>query len=641
MKQHKKLISLLLAASMTASFSVPALAADEDITVFYTNDIHTYVDNHLDDENGLTYSKAAALKDSIPEAILVDAGDHLQGTAYGEMDQGMTMIGLMNEAGYDLATFGNHEFDYGMNGTFAAMDAAEFEYLSCNFCHEESGATGETVAKGWKMLEAKGEKIAFVGITTPETISSTTPKYFMDDAGNFIYGFHRGGEDGSALYAVVQKNIDEAKAAGADHIIALGHLGVDPSSVPWTSRAVIAATEGLDAFIDGHSHTTIPMEAVKDKNGETVILTQTGSYLNTIGKMTISAEGIKTELLTGDDLAELKPDAKVKALEDAWIEEIEGQLGQVIGYAEVTLDNYDENGKRLVRMQETNSGDFAADALYDLFDEMDMDVDVAVMNGGGIRNNALTGKLSYHSCKEIHPFGNVACLLSVTGQQLLDALEWASKDLVADGSAESGSFLHIAGAKYTLDISEPSTVQQDANGIWTGAPTNGYRVKGLQIFNKETGNYEPVDLDAHYHLAGYNYTLRDLGGGFAMLKDAVNVLDYVTEDYMVLANYIRSFPVDEKTGLPTITAADGYGDVYGEGRITIQTEASAAEKEEVSAAEDAVVERFYEAVKGDSLWKISRSFYGTGTRWQVLYDANRGQLPSPDLLQIGQKLLIP
>lgn len=292
-------------------------------------------------------------------------------------------------------------------------------------------------------------------------------------------------------------------------------------------------------------------------------------------------------------------------------------------------------------MQETNSGDFAADALYDLFDEMGLDVDVAVMNGGGIRNNTLTGELSYHSCKQIHPFGNVACLLSVTGQQLLDALEWASKDLVTDGSAESGSFLHIAGAKYTLDISEPSTVQQDANGIWSGAPTDGYRVRELQIFNKETGNYEPVDLNAKYQLAGYNYTLRDLGGGFAMLKDAVNVLDYVMEDYMVLANYIRSFPVDEKTGLPTITAADGYGNVYGEGRITIRTEASAEEKEEETTKAESVVERFYEAVKGDSLWKISRSFYGTGTRWQVLYDANREQMPSPDLLQIGQKLLIP
>ena len=331
----------------------------------------------------------------------------------------------------------------------------------------------------------------------------------------------------------------------------------------------------------------------------------------------------------------------MKALEDAWIAEIEAQLGQVIGYAEVTLDNYDENGKRLVRMQETNSGDFAADALYDLFDEMDMDVDIAVMNGGGIRNNALTGELSYNSCKVMHPFGNVACLLEVTGQQLLDMLEWASKDLTADGTSESGSFLHVSGAKYTLDLSKPSTVQQDVNGIWTGAPTDGYRVKALQIFNKETGTYEPVDLQAKYRLAGYNYTLRDMGGGFDMLKDATNVLDYVAEDYMVLANYIQSFPVDEETGLPTITAAHGYDHLYGEGRITIRTEASAAEKAEETTKAESVVERFYEAVKGDSLWKISRSFYGTGTRWQVLYDANRGQLPSPDILQIGQKLLIP
>lgn len=304
----------------------------------------------------------------------------------------------------------------------------------------------------------------------------------------------------------------------------------------------------------------------------------------------------------------------------------------------MTLDNFDENGSRLVRKQETNSGDFAADALYYLFDEMDMDVDVAVMNGGGIRNGAVTGELSYRTCKEIHTFGNVACLLTVTGQQLLDALEWGSKDLIADGTVESGSFLHIAGAKYMLDISKPSTVQQDRNGIWTGAPTDGYRVKNLQILNKETGEYEPVDLDAKYNLAGHNYTLRDLGGGFAMLEGAVNVLDYVAEDYMVLANYIQSFPVDEETGLPTITAADGYSDVKGEGRITIRTEAVAEENTETT---ESVVEKFYEAVKGDSLWKISRSFYGTGARWNILYDANKEQMPSPDVLHIGQVLLIP
>ena len=637
MKLHKKLISVLLTTAMAASLSVPVLAANEEITVLYTNDIHSYIDNHLDEENGLTYSKVAALKDSIPEAILVDAGDHLQGTAYGQMDEGMTMIKLMNAAEYDLATFGNHEFDYSMSGALAAVDAAVFDFISCNFCHAENGIVGDSVVEPWKMVEAKDKKIAFIGITTPETFTSTRRVTFMDDAGNFIYNFCQN-SDGSSLYEVVQKSIDEAKVAGADYIIALAHLGVDLSSSPWTSKELIANTEGLDALIDGHSHTKISMDLVEDNAGDPVVLTQTGSYMNTVGKMTISSEGIQTELLSGTDLAGLVPNAEVKALEDAWIGEIEEQLGKVIGYAEVVLDNHDEFGNRLPRKQETNSGDFATDALYYLFEDIGMDVDVAVMNGGGIRNHAITEELTYYDCKEIHPFGNVACLLTVTGQQLLDALEWGSSEFRADGMLESGSFLHVAGAKYTLDISEPSTVQQDENGIWTGAPTDGYRVKDVQILNKETGKYEPLEVNAKYNLAGYNYTLRDLGGGFAMLNGAVNVLDYVAEDYMVLANYIQSFPVDAETGLPTITEADGYSDVNGAGRITISTEPVTEKTEEPT---DLIVERFYEAVKGDSLWRISNNFYGTGTRWNILYDANKDQMPSPDILKIGQRLLIP
>ena len=244
-------------------------------------------------------------------------------------------------------------------------------------------------------------------------------------------------------------------------------------------------------------------------------------------------------------------------------------MGEVIGYAEVTLDNYDADGNRLVRRQGTNTGDFAADALYYLFDEMGMDVDVAVMNGGGIRNEAITGELTYLSCKEIHTFGNVACLLQVTGQQILDALEWGSKGITADGSGENGSLLHVSGLKYTLDLTRDSSVQADEKDVWTGPPTDGYRVSNVLILNRDTGEYEPLDLTATYNLAGYNYTLRDLGGGFAMLNGAVNVLDYVAEDYMVLANYIRSFPVDESTGLPTISTDSGYCDVTGSGRITV------------------------------------------------------------------------
>ena len=574
-KNISKTVKIISAMALIAVVCVAAvlllsqLLHQGEIIVYYTNDVHSYIANGLEDENGLTYSKVAALKSATDNTILVDAGDHIQGTAYGGMDKGATIIELMNAAGYDVATLGNHEFDYDMAGCLASIDAAKYPYISCNFRHEVNGTPGETVLDSYVIVKIGGRKIAFVGITTPESITSSTPAYFQDDEGNYIYGIDGGG-DGSALYASVQTAIDAAKNDGADYIIALGHLGVDASSGPWTSKNVIANTTGLDAFIDGHSHTMMKMEHVTDKTGETVILTQTGSYLNAVGKLTISVDGsISTELLTGEELSDITPDTKVQKIEDAWIAEIDTRLGQVIGYSEITLDNYDADGNRLVRKQGTNTGDFAADALYYLFDEMDMDVDVAVMNGGGIRNAAVTGELTYLTCKEIHTFGNVACLLQLSGQQILDALEWGSKGISADGTGENGSLLHVSGLKYTLDLRYDSTVQSDDKDVWTGPPTGEYRVKDVMIRNRETGEYEPLDLNRTYNLAGYNYTLRDLGGGFAMLNGAVNVLDYVAEDYMVLANYIQSFPVDAVTGLPTITAESGYSEITGSGRITI------------------------------------------------------------------------
>lgn len=650
-KLHFMLIFCFLFSLMVSS---SALAQEGDITVFYTNDIHTYIDNGVEDANGLTYSKVAALKASEENALLVDAGDHIQGTAYGSMNDGATMIYLMNTAGYDAATLGNHEFDYGMESCMNAIAAANYPYLSCNFYHEKDGTPENLVLDGFTIKEVNGTKIAFVGITTPESITSSTPAYFQDADGNYIYGI-AGGEDGAELYAAVQNAIDEAKAAGAEYVIALGHLGVDPSSTPWTSRDVIAHTSGLDAFIDGHSHTTMETERVADQNGNAVLLTQTGSYLNAVGKMTISNNGeISCKLLSGEDVADLTPDAAVKEIEDNWIAEIEDKLGAVIGYAEVTLDNYDSDGNRLVRKQDTNSGDFVTDALYYLFDDMGMEVDAAIMNGGGIRNAAITGELSYLTCKEMHSFGNIACLQAVSGQQILDALEWGAKDLSEENSVENGGFLQVSGIHYSIDPSIPSTVQKDDKGVWCGAPTGAYRVKDVQILNRETGVYEPIDLSATYHLAGHNYTLRNLGDGFAMFAGAVNVLDYVAEDYMVLAAYVQSFPVDDTTGLPTIPADSIYADVNGSGRITIldgsaeTTEPATKEPISVPAtpAEKATEKTTtdfsdYTVLSGDCLWKIAQKQYGNGSQWRMLYEANRNTLQNPNQLRIGQILRIP
>lgn len=563
MKKSLIILILLLSFWITGC-NINVDNANDDIVILYTNDIHTYIDQDI------KYSDIAALKASYTNVLLLDAGDHIQGTAYGSMDQGKKIIELMNAAGYDAATFGNHEFDYGMNGCLNAIEWADYPYLSCNFYHQEDGKVKDTVVNPYQIFTFGNVKIAVIGITTPETFTSSTPAYFQDENGNYIYGIG-GGEDGSVLYNIVQQTIDLVTNE-ADYVIALGHLGIDESSSPWRSEDVITNTTGLDAFIDGHSHSTIERKEVLDKQGNTVVLTQTGEYFGKIGKMTISNQEIKTELLTADDLLELNSNQLVEEIENAWISEIDNRLGTVIGNLSITLNNYDEDGNRLVRVQETNAGDFAADALYYLFDNLGLNVDVAIMNGGGIRNQALTGLASYKTCKEIHTFGNVACLQKVTGQQILDALEWGAKDV---GITENGGFLQTSGLTYQIDISIPDSTQKDEKGVWIGGPTGKYRVQNVKIYNKETNEWDDLDLNRYYYLAGYNYTLRNLGDGYAMFAGSVNVLDYVMEDYMVLANYITGFEhhivgsLNSPLILKYLNFILDYSTVDGSGRIKV------------------------------------------------------------------------
>ena len=562
----------------------------------------------------LRYDVIAALKTELKKqydnVLLVDAGDHIQGTAYGSMDKGETIIKLMNAAGYDAATLGNHEFDYDMDGTMNVISWANFPYVSCNFYQEENGVRGENVLDSYVLFPCGDEVVAIVGVTTPESFTKSTPAYFQDADGNYIYGIS-GGDDGSALYADVQKAIDDAKAAGATKVIALGHLGDDAASQPWTSEETIAHVSGLDAFIDGHSHSTVEGKEVAGKDGNTVLLTQTGDYFNRIGMMVIDAETgeITTDFVEYNEITEVEKDETgnavlddkgnevthvvgyefvsdllpkeltwcsdqaVSAIKVQWIEEIDTQLGTVIGSTSLTFDNY-EGDDRLVREQETNTGDFAADALYFLFDDMGLDVDVAIMNGGGVRNKAVTGDISYKTCKEIHTFGNVACLQTITGQQLLDALEWGARS--AGTGEECGGFLQVSGITYMIDSEWPESTQKDDKGVWIGGPTGGYRVHDVQVYNKDTNTYEPLDLDASYNLAGYNYTLRDLGDGFNMFSGAVNVLDYVMEDYMVLANYVQAFDggAVDAANSPLLAKFPGmlldYSTVNGSGRIVFE-----------------------------------------------------------------------
>ena len=571
------------ATALTAvSVGAPAAFAEEtncffgdkaDVTILYTNDVHTYIDNKSPKP---TYAAIAALKKSIEDTgrdvLLVDAGDHIQGTAYGSMDDGATIIELMNEAGYDLATPGNHEFDYGMARAKAVIQEADFPYVSCNWVDLR---TGFNVLPSVKFFFVGGRKIAFVGMTTPETFTKSTPAYFMNDAQTkYIYDI-LGGEDGQKLYDAVQKAIDKAEFWGADTIIGLGHLGVDPSSSPWNSEEVIAHTHGFTAFIDGHSHTVMANKQVTDASGKAVTLTQTGSYFKNIGKMTVGADGtITTELIdTYEGL-----DAAVAATASNWISAVDDMLGEEIAVGDTKFYiNDPATGKRRIRSGETNLGDFVADGIYTYFNEIEeLHCDVAIMNGGGIRTDVEAGPWSFKTCKTVSPFGNVACLMSVTGQQIQDALEFGARFAGAEGK-ENGGFLQVAGARYTIHTGTPNTVQTNDKNVWTGSAATP-RVSNVEIYDKTTGTYQPLDPNATYALAGMNYTLRNLGDGFAMFDGATLIKDYVSEDYLVMSSYAAMFGGVDANGLPHLASANSpladypgylinYEDPYGAGRI--------------------------------------------------------------------------
>ena len=585
MKQLISRRSFLKAAGVTAAAASMAIGAPaasacwfgdkSDVTILYTNDVHTYIDKQ---SPKLTYAAIADLKQSYQNAgkdvLLVDAGDHVQGTAYGSMDEGASIIKLMNAAGYDVATPGNHEFDYGMDRAKAIMKEADFPYLSCNWVDLR---TTLRVLPSVKVFVRGGRRIAFVGVTTPETFTKSTPAYFMDKAQRkYIYDI-QGGEDGKKLYDAVQKAIDKAKLL-ADAVIGLGHLGVDPSSSPWTSEEVIAHTSGFDAFIDGHSHTVMENKQVQDASGKAVTLTQTGSYFANVGEMTIAADGtITTKLIPTHE----GMDATIAAMQTSWVNTVDDMLGEKIAVGDSDFYVSDPaTGKRRIRSAETNLGDFVADGIYTYFNEVEkLHCDVAIMNGGGIRADVPAGDWTFKTCKQVSPFGNVACLMSVTGKQIQDALEFAARFAGEDGK-ENGGFLQVAGATYEIHTDIPNTVQTDEKNVWIGSATGTPRVQNVKIYDKASGSYLPLDPGATYALAGMNYTLRNLGDGFAMFDGAELIKDYVSEDYLVMSTYAMIFDGADAAGLPHLSSANSplaaypgyllnYEQPYGAGRITI------------------------------------------------------------------------
>lgn len=549
-------ITVLLALILTFPFT--AFAAETEslgVVILHTNDVHCGFEA---DDSTFGAADLAAYKARLEsegyDVILADAGDFVQGGVIGTLSNGEYPMQIMNELGYDVAIPGNHEFDFGMDNFLKLANEAKFPYISVNFTDLR---TDEKPFSAYKIIEAGGLKIAFIGLTTPETPSSSTPTNFMDENGNYIYGF-LGGDDGTALYTAVQDAINSAYADGADYVFAIGHMGDYVYDEKWSSRTVIKHTSGLSAFIDGHSHSVLE-DFVEDKDGKSVPLASTGTKLENIGKITITDNEMTCELIEKSDYTVSADEntAENKAYRNMtdFIAGINAQYGELIGTVVAKTDveltiNDPETGERAVRSVETNLGDLCADAY-----RAATGAEIALVNGGGVRANIAVGDITYGNIIDVQPFGNSLCVVEATGQQILDCLEMGALHC----PEEDGSFIQVSGLTYQINKSVPSSVKTDKDGNFIGVDGE-YRVCNVFVGEK------PLDLDKTYTVASHNYYLLSYGGGMTMFRDCKLVAKEIALDNQALIDYIT-----ENLGG---TVGEEYSNPRGSGRIKIIDKAS-------------------------------------------------------------------
>lgn len=525
----KKLIALLLAVCMVLGLMTTVFAADEksnDIVILHTDDAHCGVNDNLGYAGVAAYK--AEMKKTHNYVALVDCGDAIQGESIGTLSAGAYLVDIMNEVGYDFATFGNHEFDYKLPQLAKLTKQAKYQYLACNFKYIGKG-TSDLNYKPYEIVTYGDKKVAFIGIVTPESFTKSTPAYFQDESGNYIYSFSED-ETGTALYETVQKTVDEVRAAGADYVIAMGHLGNEGITDRWTSKAVIANTTGIDAVLDGHDHIA-GVQKVANKDGKQIVLTEPGTKFENLGKLTIKTDGtITAELISPKEFTE--KDAGITAYITKLTDTFKEYVSKVVAKSSIALPDKDENGNRLVRNHETALGDLCADAFRVM-----MDADIGIMNGGGIRKPIKAGDITLDNILSVFPWGNLPCKMEVTGQTVLDMLEMGAINY----PEESGGFLSVSGLKYTIMAGVPSSIELTDKGEFSKV-AGKYRVTNVQVLNKKTNEYEPLDLNKTYTLGGIDYTILYCGDGFTMFNDSkvLKAGDASYTDAQMVVDYIEN-----------------------------------------------------------------------------------------------------
>lgn len=554
----KRLLSCIVCICMVlCSLNAATFAKDsETIVILYENDVHCAVEG---------YSKLAAMKNELKSEYeyvgVVSSGDFVQGGTLGAVSKGEYIVELMNLVGYDAIAPGNHEFDYTISRLTELYELSETKYISCNFAKigEE-----KTYFEPYTIVSYGDVDIAYIGIITPETITSARPSQFRNENGEIIYTFNE-----SRLYELVQESIDEATEDGADYVIALSHIGYDESGELNDVTDVIENTDGLDVVLDAHSHSVIEEKIVKDKSGDDVLLSSTGTGFENIGKLTIANGEFDTELVKTETYT--KTDADV----DAYIAEINESYAELgnrkIGESKVELITHNEEGARLVRTAETNLGNLCSDALFFV-----TNADVSYVNGGGLRAPIKSGDMTFNDIYSVFPFNNRIVTAEITGQVLLDMLEMS----MISYPQEDGAFPHMSGITFSVNKSIPSSIKVDENGFFTKVDGD-YRVYDVKVLDKESGNYKALELDKKYILAAADYYILNFGSGMSMFKDAKVVESEGMLDVEVLERYITDnlngvIGEEYKDVVNRITFTDGYENADNEDKAVTRAEAIVA-----------------------------------------------------------------
>ena len=484
-----------LLLTMLFTLAAPLMALAEDIIILHTNDIHCGILDNVGFPHLSQYKKD--LQKAGHKVLLVDAGDCVQGAPIGKLSKGESVVRIMNAVKYDFLIPGNHEYDYGMDQFFKLAKMQKSKYHSCNFIDLRTNTLPLAPSK---IIKIGGKTLGFVGVTTPQTLNTSTPKFFQDDKGNYIYGFFED-DTGEKLYAQIQKTVDQVRKDGAEYVFIVGHLGMDGSIPRWASPAIAQNTRGIDAIIDGHSHEKYAVRSEKNLDGKDVLITP-----------------LETNLKDTDKKIE-----KLIAKENKKFEPI---LNQPVGETafDIRSDNPADKVRR-VRNGETNMGDFVADAYKNV-----LDTDVAIVNGGSLRNNIKAGVITYAGLLEAFPFGNMCAAVECSGQILLDALEFGASNY----PEERGNFMQVSGITYTIDSRIPSSVKLDDKGNFVGV-TGEYRVKDVMV------NGKPLDLKANYTVGGSNYVLKNGGDGNVMFKDCKLLQDGQISDVDAIMEYVQNY----------------------------------------------------------------------------------------------------